>query len=112
MGKNKEKRDKEHKKDKKEKKEKKEADKAAKDAKAEKDKIVELAIQSKEQGKVLDQRALFKKGQTKVTPQNGDATRGFYESLLEEKPDSKQAIKYAVEYGLFPPDRHSKLLVK
>merc|ERR1711862_1046511 len=40
------------------------------------------------------------------------ATRGFYSSLLQENPNSKIAIKYAIEYGLLPLDEHNKLLKK
>merc|ERR1712232_1018709 len=37
---------------------------------------------------------------------------GFYASLLEENPNSKIAIKYAIEYGLLALDEHNKLLKK
>ena len=46
-----------------------------------------------------DLRKYFKPGQTKLTPNMGDATRGFYESLLKEKPNSLIAIRYCVEQG-------------
>merc|ERR1711953_493159 len=60
----------------------------------------------------LDQRKLFKEGQKNLTPPVADATRGFYASLLEENPNSKIAIKYAIEYGLLALDEHNKLLKK
>jgi hypothetical protein len=47
-----------------------------------------------------------------VTPINGDSTRGFYESLLEEKPNSHLAIRYCVENGLFNNEKHTMLLKK
>jgi hypothetical protein len=47
----------------------------------------------------FDLRREFKEGQTKPTPPNGDATRGFYQSLLDENCYSPMAIKYCVEYG-------------
>ena len=47
-----------------------------------------------------DARTHFKEGQKAVTPIQGDATRGFYESLLEEHPDSQMALRYCVENGL------------
>ena len=47
-----------------------------------------------------DARKHFKEGQKNVTPIQGDATRGFYESLLEENPDSQMALRYCVENGL------------
>merc|ERR1712060_792355 len=60
----------------------------------------------------LDQRKLFKEGQKQITPPVADATRGFYSSLLQENPNSKIAIKYAIEYGLLSVDEHNKLLKK
>ncbi|KAF4708223.1 hypothetical protein FOZ63_013068, partial [Perkinsus olseni] len=48
----------------------------------------------------------FKEGQKHVTPPQGDSTRGFYESLLEEKPDSVMAIRYCVEYGIFAGEKY------
>ena len=59
-----------------------------------------------------DARKYFKEGQKFVTPINGDSTRGFYESLLEEKPESHLAIRYCVENGLFAADKHQALLKK
>merc|ERR1712014_353661 len=60
----------------------------------------------------LDQRKLFKEGQKNITPPVADATRGFYASLLEENPNSKIAVKYAIENGLLALDEHNKLLKK
>merc|ERR1712048_230030 len=60
----------------------------------------------------LDHRKLFKDGQKFLTPPVADATRAFYESLLEENPDSKIAIKFCVEYGVLPLEQHKKLLHK
>jgi hypothetical protein len=57
-----------------------------------------------------DARRHFKEGQRFVTPINGDSTRGFYESLLQEKPHSHLAIRYCVENGLFSGDKHTTLL--
>lgn len=58
----------------------------------------------------LDLRRLFKEGQKQLTPPVADATRAFYESLLKEKPDSKIAIRFCVEYGVLPLEQHKKLL--
>ncbi|GFE54540.1 high mobility group protein, putative [Babesia ovis] len=56
---------------------------------------------------------LFSKvGQKHVTPPKGDGTRGFYESLLEEHPNSVLAIVYCVEYGLFGGQKHQELYEK
>ena len=60
----------------------------------------------------LDARRYFKEGQRFVTPINGDSTRGFYESLLEEKPESHLAIRYCIENGLFSGEKHAILLKK
>lgn len=57
-----------------------------------------------------DMRRFFKPGQTKICPNMGDATRGFYESLLKEKPGSLIAIKFCVEHGCLDKDSHNKLL--
>lgn len=47
-----------------------------------------------------------------MTPPVADATRAFYESLLMEHPESKIAIKFAVEYGLLDREKHNKILKK
>ena len=60
----------------------------------------------------LDARRYFKEGQRFVTPINGDSTRGFYESLLDEKPESHLAIRYCIENGLFSGEKHAMLLKK
>merc|ERR1711897_123847 len=60
----------------------------------------------------LDQRKLFKDGQRNMTPPVSDPTRGFYESLLEENPESKIAIKFCIENGVFPLEKHKLLLKK
>lgn len=42
----------------------------------------------------------------------GDGTRGFYESLYEENPNSLIAIKFCVEYGIFGGSKHDEVLHK
>ena len=60
-----------------------------------------------------DARKYFREGQKFVTPIQGDATRGFYESLLEEKPESSpMAIKFCIEYGILSGDKFDKYLKK
>lgn len=88
------------KKDKKEKKEKKEG----KEGKDVADKVKDV--------KTMDQRQLFKDGQKGVTPPVSDPTRGFYESLLAENPESKIAIRFCIEYGVLANEEHVKLLKK
>merc|ERR1712050_203165 len=58
----------------------------------------------------IDQRKLFKEGQRTMTPPVSDPTRGFYESLLAENPESKIAIKFCIENGVFALDKHKQLL--
>merc|ERR1712060_706994 len=58
----------------------------------------------------LDHRKLFKDGQKFLTPPVADATRAFYESLLQENPDSRIAIRFCVEYGVCGMEEHKKLL--
>merc|ERR1712039_249427 len=95
--------DKKDKKDKKEKKEK-EAEKTNGE--------VKKAPSSNELETVNDQRKLFKEGQRHPTPPMADATRSFYVSLLEENPDSKNAIKFCIEFGVLSLEEHNKLLKK
>jgi len=38
-------------------------------------------------------------GQKYPTPTLGDPTRAFYESLLEQKPNSLMALKWCIDYG-------------
>merc|ERR1712217_365503 len=109
---------KEEKKDKKEKKENKSEDreKAAKkffrlgshkDVTKEKPAMIKKASTSE-----FDLRNMFKVGQRFVTPPLADPTRGFYESLLAENENSKIAIKFCVEYGLFGVEKHKELFGK
>ena len=49
-------------------------------------------------------------GQKFSTPPAGDATRAFYESLLEQRPDSVMAKKYCVEYGCLDPDKANEYI--
>merc|ERR1712051_1168276 len=58
----------------------------------------------------MDHRKLFKEGQKFLTPPVADATRAFYESLFEENPDSKIAVRWCVEFGVFPLEKHKTLL--
>ena len=59
-----------------------------------------------------DARKYFREGQRFVTPVQGDATRGFYESLLEEKPESPMAIRFCIEYGILAGDKHQSFAKK
>lgn len=52
-----------------------------------------------------DYEELILPGQNHPTPPAGDATRAFYESLLEQKPNSLMAMKYCVEYGCLDAEK-------
>merc|ERR1712228_824066 len=60
----------------------------------------------------FDMRKRFKEGQKNVTPPVADPTRGFYESLLKENPESKIAIKYCIEQGVLSKEEHEPILKK
>lgn len=49
-------------------------------------------------------------GQKMATPPAGDATRAFYESLLEQRPDSLMAKKYLVDYGCLDADKAKEFM--
>ena len=49
-------------------------------------------------------------GQKNSTPPAGDATRAFYESLLEQRPDSIMAKKYCVEYGCLESEKANEYI--
>lgn len=59
-----------------------------------------------------DARQYFKVGQKVLTPPNGDGTRAFYESLLEENPNSIIAIKYCIEHGVLTGSKYHEALYK
>ncbi|CAG9475313.1 conserved Plasmodium protein, unknown function [Plasmodium vivax] len=59
-----------------------------------------------------DARKYFKEGQKCITPPNGDGTRAFYESLLEENPNSVIAIKYCIEHGVLSGTKHHQTIYK
>lgn len=42
----------------------------------------------------------YKEGQRKATPPPADATRVFYESLYRQRPSSKMALTWCVQYGV------------
>ncbi|KJP88293.1 hypothetical protein AK88_02074 [Plasmodium fragile] len=59
-----------------------------------------------------DARKYFKEGQKCITPPNGDGTRAFYESLLEENPNSLIALKYCIEHGVLTGTKHHQGIYK
>ena len=52
-----------------------------------------------------DLESLLLPGQKFPTPPQGDASRAFYESLLEQKPESMMALRWCIEYGCLESDR-------
>lgn len=42
----------------------------------------------------------------------GSGDRVFYESLLRENPDSLIAVRWHVEYGVFPPEKCEEMMAK
>ena len=54
----------------------------------------------------------MKPGQKFETPDESDGTRVFYETLLREKPESKMAEKWLMEYGCLSDERQSMAVKK
>ncbi|EAA16018.1 hypothetical protein [Plasmodium yoelii yoelii] len=67
---------------------------------------------NEEDMKISDITKYFKEGQKVITPPNGDGTRAFYESLLDENPNSIIAIKYCIEHGVLSGTKHHETLNK
>ena len=57
----------------------------------------------------LAETAERKTGQKFQTPSPGYADRVFYESLLEQRPDSEMAQEWCVQYGILPEERAAEL---
>jgi len=53
-----------------------------------------------------------KPGQRYLTPSPGDGTRVFYETLLEQKPNSKMAQEWCLAYGALNEAQASALFKK
>merc|ERR1712032_89337 len=103
--------DKEKDKDKKEKKEKDKEDSGARHGKEEEAKKNGAKKKHDEEAnREFDHRKMFKECQKFLTPPMADATRAFYESLLQERPESKIATRFCIEYGLLPLEEHKILL--
>ncbi len=61
--------------------------------------------EDEEEGSEEDLEDLLLPGQKHPTPPMGDASRAFYESLLEQKPNSIMALKWCIEYGCLEQQR-------
>jgi hypothetical protein len=55
-------------------------------------------------------KLFFVPGQKYVSPSDGDGTRVFYESLLNQNPKSLMAKKWCLEYGLLSKDKASEVM--
>ena len=58
---------------------------------------------------VIGGSADFKAGQKYPTPAPANGDRVFYESLLEQRPDSEMAQDWCLAYGVLPHDKSEKL---
>ena len=58
----------------------------------------------------FDIKQTFLPGQKHIQPPIFDPTRAFYESLLNEKPESKIAQKYFLEYGLYSKEEATAIV--
>ena len=63
-------------------------------------------------GNTADPGLNFKTGQRYTTPSPGSGDRVFYETLLEQKPDSEMAQDWCVAYGVLDEERAAKLYSK
>ena len=52
----------------------------------------------------------LKPGQTKITPSPGNGDRVFYETLLEQNPDSEMAQDWCSTHGVLEEKEAAKLL--
>ncbi|AFZ81197.1 hypothetical protein BEWA_006060 [Theileria equi strain WA] len=87
--------------------------KVKKETKTKKETKAKKEVKVKKEKEVkLEAGAFDKPGQKFVTPPQGDGTRGFYESLYQENPNSLIAIKFCVEYGIFGGQKHNEILDK
>lgn len=66
-------------------------------------KKVEKSEESDEETKQEDED--FLPGQKKSTPDDGEGTRVFYESMYEQKPGNKFAEKWLLEHGCLPLEK-------
>ena len=51
----------------------------------------------------------FEAGQKYATPAPANGDRVFYETLLEQRPDSEMAQDWCLAYGILPADKAEKL---
>ena len=64
------------------------------------------------QGAVIGSMDNFKPGQKYMTPSPGDGARVFYETLLEQRPDSQMARDWCIAYGILDEAKMKKLVIK
>eukprot|EP01031_Cornospumella_fuschlensis_P024359 gene24359-29444_t len=54
----------------------------------------------------------WKAGQKFPTPSPGNGDRVFYESLLQQRPESEMAQEWCVSYGILPLAQHNKVYIQ
>lgn len=54
---------------------------------------------------VMNTEVPFKPGQSKMTPAPGHGDRVFYESLIQQRPNSEMANRWCVEFGILSETR-------
>jgi hypothetical protein len=58
--------------------------------------------------KITKVKSKFEKhGQKYTTPSKSEGLFVFYTSLLNQRPDSKMALKWCVEHGVFSDTKHT-----
>ncbi len=67
-------------------------------------------VESCEVINVIGSGVITKPGQKYPTPSPGNGDRVFYESLLEQDPESHMAQEWCVFYGVLPDEQATKLL--
>jgi len=60
------------------------------------------AAKQVDRAKEEEEEENFMPGQRYATPEDGDSLRIFYTTLLEQRPESKLALKWILEHGLCP----------
>lgn len=71
--------------------------------------IQPMKMEMDEEVKPLSQVTLTLPGQKFPTPSPGNGDRVFYESLLEQRPDSEMAQEWCVLYGILDEKRAAQL---
>ena len=60
----------------------------------------EVPSGSRETAAEVEDKSSYMPGQKHATPEDGDSLRIFYETLRQQRPESKLAEKWILEHGL------------